>query len=253
MTNIVPQTDIIPDAPEAPVHYDNQEASAWQSGWTSGYEVGYKVFDARIRELTKHSSNHDSAIPIAAEISMDSPHITNGEKWCWKIRDIYNIKTVFAKGESSDGLEAFTQATNSLNATKRALEKTPDGAGVERIERWQDQFQPNTEISENDQQFRAMQNEIDSLRAYAKGLEAGADHLNKVVSELRSKQPVLPKPVAYRYSTSGMWLFTTRRTEAVEERLAYEESHKDDPDLEHEEPEALFSEEQVVSLLAGRT
>jgi hypothetical protein len=31
-----------PDSPEAPVHLNNAEASAWQSGWEAGFKAGYE-------------------------------------------------------------------------------------------------------------------------------------------------------------------------------------------------------------------
>jgi hypothetical protein len=30
-----------PDAPEAPVHWDNTQAHAWQSGWETGWEAAW--------------------------------------------------------------------------------------------------------------------------------------------------------------------------------------------------------------------
>jgi len=37
------QTAETPEPPEAPAHWGNSEASAWQSGWSEGFEAGVKA------------------------------------------------------------------------------------------------------------------------------------------------------------------------------------------------------------------
>lgn len=45
----------VPDAPEAPIVWNNPESCAWQSGWQAGYEAAIKA--ALFNEQINESSN----------------------------------------------------------------------------------------------------------------------------------------------------------------------------------------------------
>lgn len=226
------QTFATPDAPEAPVHYDNASASSWQSGWATGYEAAvYSLrgacvpqvdFDSYFRESSGFGlwPNHDRTIAQQAAFATWQ-FLTQGAQATpiWR-DDMHQVKAWIERAKESDDWPIFS------------------GDGC----------------------VKYMDAEFHDLRVYIQGMHAGADYLNKVVTDLRAENDKLKrapvadfigKPVAYRYSVSGMYEYATQREVAVAERKVYEDYAADDPDVEHEEPEPLYTYEQVQAIVAA--
>lgn len=287
--------DLTPDAPEAPIHLECSEASAWQSGWTSGFgagvysqrglctpQVSFDVYfehsgfaqwpypDKQTAKRAARSAWNFLTAPqgeaVATmssrlpEIRMESPHISNGHKWVWQVRDFLDKTYIYDSGEHQDGHVASQEAANSLAYAKGEPCRPLWRDDVHTVKMWQLRVPHCVGAPVSDEQAAAMQKEIDELRVYISGLHAGSDFLNKALAEERAKiakltaNPVtnlLEKPAGYRYSISGMYEFATSRDKAEAARKVYEDSVRDDPDFEHEEAEPLYTLEHVIAILAA--
>lgn len=287
--------DLTPDAPEAPIHFDNEAASAWQSGWTSGFgagvysqrglctpQVSFEVYFEQSgfahwphpdRQIAKRAARSawnfltapqgEAVAPMSArlpEIRMESPHISNGYKWVWQVRDFLDKTYIYDSGEHQDGHTASQEAANSLAYAKGEPCKPLWRDEVHTVKMWQQRAPHCVNGPISDERANAMQQEIDELRVYISGLHAGADFVNKTLAEERARiakltaSPVtdlLEKPAGYRYSISGMYEYASSREKAESARKLYEDSVRDDPDFEHEEAEPLYTLEHVIAILAA--